>query len=498
MTLRYQQNRVQGKRLVKLWTLILCVTLSAALLSGCSTNPATGKSQFAAFMSPEQELKISAQEHVKIVKQYGLYDNKALQAYVSGIGTRVTQETERPDITYKFYILDSPIVNAFALPGGYIYVSRGLLALANSEAELAGVLGHEAGHVTARHSAERYSRGVVTSLGGTLLSAALGSSAASQAIGLGTNLYLSGYSRGQENEADALGLRYMTQGGYDPDALSGFLKSLGEDKELAQKMSGKREGAAYFSTHPPTPERVAKTTQGAQNYQIKNPISGRNVYFRQIDSMIFGDSPAQGFARGNSFYHPKLGFKFDAPSGYQIINQPSQVVLKSNTTQAVMIFDIKGDAGEDSPSRYITNKWITDKNLTPPERIMIGGMSAATTSYQGSVNNVPMTIQLIAIKWSKDRYARFQIGIPNGLNTAQLDAIKTASYSFKSLSTREKKNLKPSRVKIITASYGDTAASLSKRQIFTDYSEDKFRLLNGLIGGEGVYAGREYKIIVAE
>jgi predicted Zn-dependent protease len=167
--------------------LILCTLF----FGGCSTNPATGNRQFTALMSPAQEIQIGASEHQKIVKQYGLVDDPKLKAYVEEAGRKVTVDTERPDVEYKFFILDSPIVNAFALPGGYIYISRGLLALANSEAEMASVLGHEAGHITGRHSAERYSRGVVTTLGASILSAAIGSAGASQAIGLGTNLYLS-------------------------------------------------------------------------------------------------------------------------------------------------------------------------------------------------------------------------------------------------------------------------------------------------------------------
>ena len=169
-------------------SLVLFVTQA---LCACSTNPATGKQQFAALMSPQQEVQASQDEHNKIVQQFGLYDNASVQSYVSEIGRKVSSDTERPDIQYKFFVIDDSMVNAFALPGGYIYMSRGLLALANSEAEVAAVLAHETGHVTARHSAERYSRGVVTSLGANVIGAALGSSAASQAIGLGSNLYLS-------------------------------------------------------------------------------------------------------------------------------------------------------------------------------------------------------------------------------------------------------------------------------------------------------------------
>ena len=171
-------------------------------LAACSTNPATGARQFTGLMSPSQESSVGASEHQKVEQQFGFYNDPKLTAYVNEVGNKVTKDTERADVQYKFYVIDSPIVNAFALPGGYIYVSRGLLALANSEAELAAVLSHETGHITARHSAERYSHGVVTSFGAAVLGAAVGSAGVSQALGVGSNLYVSSYSRGAEHVAD--------------------------------------------------------------------------------------------------------------------------------------------------------------------------------------------------------------------------------------------------------------------------------------------------------
>jgi len=210
------------------------------VLAGCTTNPATGEQQFAALMSPQQEVRVGAEEHEKVIKQFGLYNDPALVNYVGEIGRRVTRNTERPDVQYKFFIVDSPIVNAFALPGGYIYVSRGLLALANSEAELAAVLAHETGHIPGRHSAERYSRGVVTSLGAAVLAAAIGNDTASQALGVGSDLFLKSYSRGQENEADSLGMRYLSRAGYDPKAMAAFLANLQEESALQTRISGFR------------------------------------------------------------------------------------------------------------------------------------------------------------------------------------------------------------------------------------------------------------------
>ena len=170
---------------------VAAMLFAVGALSACSTNPATGEQQFAAFMSPQQEQQAGASEHENVMKTFGLPENSdALQAYVNNIGQKLAANTERTDVQYKFFVLDDEMVNAFALPGGYIYVTRGLMAYAGNEAQLAAVLAHEIGHVTGRHSAERYSRGIVTSLGAMVLSAALDSQAASQALGIGSDLFM--------------------------------------------------------------------------------------------------------------------------------------------------------------------------------------------------------------------------------------------------------------------------------------------------------------------
>jgi predicted Zn-dependent protease len=272
------------KPLFKLFTLASLIVLDA-----CSVNPATGEKQFAALMTPQQEVSVGATEHDKIIKQYGLVNDSALTAYVNKVGQRVTRETERSDVQYKFFVIDSPVVNAFALPGGYIYVSRGLLALANNEAELAAVLAHETGHITGRHSAERYSTGVVTSLGAGLLSAAIGSSGASKAIGLGSNLYLSSYSRSQESQADSLGLRYMSRGGYDVQAMPSFLYSMQQESVLESRLAGKDTGgASYFSTHPATAERVGQTSGELSQYPKGGDLN-RSAYQSAISGLVYGD-----------------------------------------------------------------------------------------------------------------------------------------------------------------------------------------------------------------
>lgn len=466
------------------------------LLASCSTNPATGERQFTALMSPAQEQKVGAQEHKKITKQFGFYEDQAVTDYVRQVGASVAKNTERPDVRYQFFVLDSPIVNAFALPGGYVYVSRGLLALAGSEAELAAVLAHETGHITARHSAERYSHGVVTSLGAALLSAAVGDSGISQAAGIGSDLYIKSYSRSQENEADTLGIRYLSRAGYDESAMTGFLGNLGASNTLESQIDGRGSGSgvSYFSTHPATSERVAKTVAEAGKYPPGGGIA-REVYLQKIDRLVYGDSAHQGFIRGEDFYHTELDFTFSVPVEFKLINQPGQVVATSKSG-AVIVFDLKSNPSGANPLTYLTKEWMAGEALTSVETITVNGYPAASGSFPGRVQNQDVTIQVLAIQWQPNRFARFQIAVPNKSTTSQINGLKRATYSFRRLTAEEKKTIRPQKISIITAQQKDSVASLARHQPFPTLQEQRFRVLNGLRPGENIVAGQRYKIVV--
>ncbi len=467
--------------------------LPLLFLGACSTNPATGQQQFTALMSPAQEVQVGASEHQKIIQQFGLEKDPQINSYVDTIGKSVTADTERPDVQYKFFVLDSPIVNAFALPGGYIYISRGLLALANTEAEVAAVLAHETGHITGRHSAERYSRGVVTTLGAGILGAVLESDGAAQALGTGANLYLSSYSRGQENEADTLGLRYMTRGQYDADAMSSFLYSLQRQSDLDAKAAGRGSTSSfsYFSTHPATGERVAKTRAEAQAYPGGGKV-GRNEHLSAISGMVYGDSAEQGFVRGQNFYHPGLGFTFEVPSGFSITNQPTQVVATSAQTGSAIIFDMAASQGL-APANYVQN-WVKDRTLQDLESITVNGMPAATGSFSGVVQGRATTIRLVAIRYG-DKFARFQIAIPQNAPASLVTGLRSTTYSFRSLSQAERSSVKPLKVSVFTARAGDTVASRVQAAVFENYNVERFRVLNGLAPNEELKSGVMYKTV---
>ncbi len=471
-----------------------------ALLNGCTANPATGQQQFTALMSPGQEQSLGAQEHGKVVAEFGVVPSgSALDNYVQGIGRKITAGTERRDVTYKFFVLDTPMMNAFALPGGYIYVTRGILAQAGNEAELAAVLAHEVGHITARHAAERYSQGVLASLGVAVIAAAADSAQLGQAADIGTDLYMKSYSRGQESQADELGIRYLSRAGYDPGAMAGFLESLGAHDDLEKRMQGQgdAEDFSYFSTHPRTQDRMTQAAALAAPLKQANAVTGRNGYLDAIDGLVWGDSARQGFVRGQSFYHTEMGFGFSVPDGFTIDNQPSQVVALSRGTGAAIIFDSDANPRRLDAATYLTQTWMKGQAAGATETLSINGKNAATMSFPGRVNGRAATIRIIAVEWAPDLIFRFQIALPQGASPNLVDEVKRSTYSLHALSAAEKADLKPWRLRVVVASPGDTAASIAAGMPFDSYRTERFLVLNGMNPGQAVTAGQRYKIVSA-
>ncbi len=470
-------------------------------VAACTFNPATGEKQFTGLMSEDQEKALGAEHHQDIIKEFGgVYNHPGLQAYVNEIGQRVAKDTERPDITYRFTLLDSPEVNAFALPGGYIYVTRGILALANSEDELASVLAHEVGHITARHQAERFSTGVLASLGVSIIGAVSGTPGVSQALSTGTNLYMSSYSRDQESQADALGLRYLSRGGYDTFAMPRLLNQLDREDRLEQKIEGKQQQSSFFSDHPITADRVAATSSLAASYPLVKPVQdekaiNRERYLSKIRGMTYGDSEKQGFVRNHGFYHPELGLTFTVPAGYKLINQPDQVIAKGRDG-AVFIMDMAASRGMTDPVTYLSRDWLEGKGVVArPEPISVNGSPAATLAVDGTFNNQPVVLRLVAIQWGPRDFVRFQMVIPKSLSQQSVDELKRVTYSFRKMSDAEKKTIRPVRIELVTAKAGDTVGTLSRQMQSNGYSDEWFRVLNGMGAKDVVKTGQRYKVV---
>lgn len=474
---------------------------SCALLfsTGCTVNPATGEQQFTGLMSPQQEKTLGAEQHQEIIKQYGgVYNHPGLQAYVNEIGQRLAKNTERPDVTYRFTLLDSPVVNAFALPGGYVYVTRGILAIANDEDELASVLAHEIGHVTARHQAARYSQGVLTALGASVVGAVIGSGGVSQALNMGSNLYMSSYSRDQESQADELGIRYLSRGGYDPKAMSRFLNQLDRADKLERAEAGKSGDAAasFLSSHPVTAERVARTSREATAYPAQPSAASAHVrYVSKLRGMTYGDSANQGFVRNQVFYHPELDFAFSIPDGYDVLNQPSQVIAKGRDG-ALLAMDMDQSRVGGDPMTYLVSQWLGGRPArSEPERMDVNGYSAATISAEGTFNNRPSTLRLVAISRGRGDMVRFQFVIPNGASAQTVEELKRTTYSFRAMTPADRRAAQPLKVAIVEAESGDTIESLSSRMALDRNRRAWFLTINGLSEGSKVYPGVLYKII---
>ena len=473
----------------------IALTAIVMTVAACTVNPATGERQFTALMSPTQELSTGAQEHEKILKTYGnKYAGTTLESYVNQIGKRISADTERPDITYKFFVLDTPMVNAFALPGGYVYVTRGLMAIANSEDELAGVMAHEVGHITGRHTAERYSRGVVTSLGAAAVAAALNSQAASDVLGVGTQLYTASYSRGQESQADSLGVRYLSKAGYDTGAMARFLRNMDAYTKYEASLAGQADnGADFFATHPQTEGRAAQADAEARKYPAP-AAKGADSYLSHLNGMAFGDNPEQGVVRGQSFYHEGMDFTFTVPAGFTLTNSAEQVVATAKDSSAI-IFDAASNPGNVDAQTYVGKNWLKGE-VAQIESLTVAGKPAASALFKGTVNGRAMDIRVVAVRWTSDRFYRFQMAMPENAAAGQADSMKQAALSLRPLKAEEKAGLRPYRLNIVTASASDSVASLAARQAGDYRKEQWFRVLNGLSAKDTVVAGRAYKLIV--
>ncbi|MGH8719237.1 MAG: M48 family metalloprotease, partial [Burkholderiales bacterium] len=313
------------------------------LLSSCAQNPVTGGRDFV-MLSAEQEIKAGQEADPQIRRQFGVYEDAELQEYVNEIGQKLAKASHRPDLDWHFTALDSPDINAFALPGGYIYLTRGILAYLNSEAELAAVLGHEIGHVTARHSVQQMSKAQAAGIAavlGSIFVPELRSAAGQQAINAIGGALLAGYGREDELEADRLGAQYLARNGYDPQAMVRVVSAL-KDQELFDAEIAKQEGReprryhGLFATHPDNDTRLKEVVAEAGKVAATGREENRAAYFKHIDDVIFGDSAAQGIVRDGGFYHADLGLALKFPKGWRIRNTPAKVQAQNAKGDAVM------------------------------------------------------------------------------------------------------------------------------------------------------------------
>ncbi|MEX0840021.1 MAG: M48 family metalloprotease [Parvibaculum sp.] len=486
----------RGGRIVRMGATISALMVLLFSAAACTTNPATGERQIAPLMSVEQEAKVGAEAHPKILEAFGgAYPDAQLGGYVAGIATRVARATNIPNGQYRVTVLDSPVVNAFALPGGYVYVTRGLMALANDEAELAGVIGHEMGHVAARHSAQRQTAAIGTTLLGAVLGAVIGNQAASQAIGLGGQGFLAGYSRDQEFESDMLGIRYLVGAGYDPLGVADFLETMGAQDALEARVRNLPQDATrnnWLASHPATASRVDAARSHARDAGA-TPATGernRDTYLKALNGMLYGDRPEDGIVRDRDFLHPKLRFAFKAPPGFVITNSPAVVVVQG-PDRSLAKFDMGQKDASVEIGHYLTNQWAKGTQLSRLQRLKINGMNAATATTRINDYNA----RLVVIEFAPDRVYRFLVGTLTQTGTRHDAALQEMVMSFRKLSASEAAAVKPLRLRVVTVRAGDTAVSLGRRMAYSEYQTDRFRVLNGLGAGEEPRPGMRVKLV---
>ncbi len=457
----------------------------------------------------EREVEQGRKAHPQIVAQYGgAYDDPKLQAYVERVGGRVKAVSELAELPFTFTVLDTPVVNAFAVPGGYVYVTRGILALLNDEAELAGVLGHEIGHVVERHGTERQGRGGLLGMGsvllGTIAGAYLGGEMGAR---IGQQLgrvagqgAVQSYSRGQEYESDKIGVRYLARAGYDPFAMGDALEALESNQELQEQLQGRAGGdnsllGGFFSSHPNTPDRVARADERAQGRlddgAVRGDARGRAEHLAAIEGMVYGESPAQGFVRGRRFVHPDLRFAFEVPDGFALQNTPRQVVAQGR--DRVIVFDIDRDPGGGLPA-YVARGW-TEGQIANAEPVRLESGLEAALGYGAVTIEGRGRAEAAAgvVRGGNGVLYRF-ILLTDDLGRQGLDDVLATVRGFRLLSPEEAAGFRPLRLDIEVIAPGrrpeDYAAAMA-----VDSPMATLAALNGLDRGATLAPGDSIKLV---
>ena len=465
------------------------VTGLIILLSGCAQNPVTGGADFV-MMSENQELALGRQADEQVKKQYAVYPSKALQDYVNGVGQKIALKSHRPNLQYHFTVLDSTEINAFALPGGYVYITRGIMAYLNSEAELAAVLGHEIGHVTSRHGVRQQSAAQAANIGLTIASIfvphinTLGGQNLGNLVG---GALLSGYGREHELEADRLGAEYLARSSYDPQAIIkviGVLKNQEvQDAELA-KQEGRepRHYHGLFATHPDNDTRLQQAVGEASKQTVAQPFEGHAEFLHATTGMIFNDNSEQGVLRNNHFYQAELGFGLQFPADWQVHNRPDTLIAISPKGEAKMQLKLD-EKSVGTPTEY-AQRLNSDATI---ETLEINGLPAAISAQaHAALGIIYLNQKAYLIQAQSKTEAEY---------TNHRDAILATMRSFHALTPAQAALAKPLTLQAATAMDGDTFNRLALRSPLGKSAESYLRLINARYPDGEPQVGELIKVI---
>ena len=489
-------STLRTRRVTLALSLPACVC--AVLLSACSSidNQGIKVEPIEAPAAPKVITEsTSSAEHKRMVALFGgEYKDEAIEHYLNGVLGTFAATGDLAGKTYKVTILNSPIVNAFALPSGDIFVTRGLLALANDGSEVAAVMAHEIAHVTRQHAIARKEQEkraeVISKVAQLVQNKQRGAEVESMA-----KVSIAGFSRLQELEADKVGITTIAKAGYDPYGASRFLAALERSSALRASLIGQNATAAkpdIMATHPSTPERVAAAVKVAREFSA--PDIGkrdREPYLTAIDGMMFGDDPSEGTIRGRKFTQPKLGFTFTAPEGFVLENSTQAVLgVKDGGAEALRLDSVSLPAAT-SLEDYARSGWIEGLIASSLETIDVNGMPAVTATARAGEWN----FRLAVIRFGKGEVYRM-IFATHGLDPAREKIFRAAIDSFREIDADEARKVKPLRIGLATAKPDETAATLSGRMVVADKPLETFELLNGLESGGALKPGERYKLVV--
>ncbi|WP_018013041.1 M48 family metalloprotease [Sinorhizobium medicae] len=479
----------------------LVVLAATTLVAGCQSvieqtyeptvSPSSNPQIVEEVQKNDPRAQLGAREHPRIVASYGgEYRDAKTERLVARITGALTAVSENPQQSYRITILNSPAINAFALPGGYLYVTRGLLALANDASEVAAVLSHEMAHVTANHGIQRQQREEAEVIASRVVSEVLSSDlAGKQALARG-KLRLAAFSRNQELQADVIGVRMLGEAGYDPYAAARFLDSMAAYSRFSAVDPEADQSLDFLSSHPNAPQRVDLARRHARAFGLEGTSGdrGRDYYLAGIDGILYGDSPQEGYVRGQTFLHGQLGIRFDVPTGFQIDNK-AEAVLATGPGEVAVRFDGIADTSGRNLTDYIASGWVTGLKPDTIRSIRVNGLEAATA--RASADRWDFDVTVIRLG---ERIYRFLTAVPKGSSALQptADQLRT---SFRRMTSGEVQSLKPLRVRVVTVRSGDTTATLAARMMGTDRKLDLFRLINAMQITSTVRRGDKVKII---
>jgi len=476
------------------YSLLALITI---VFTTCSRNPVSGKKELT-LMSESQELAMGQEADPQIQAQFGVYPDSSIQRYVNDLGQKLVKVSHRANIPYTFRVIDSDVINAFAVPGGYIYITRGILAYLNDEAQLAGVIGHEIGHIAARHSVKQQRNAMLGQLGiiaGVVINPNLARFAESASQGLG--LLMLKFGRDDENQSDVLGADYSTKLGYNAHSMGNFFTTL-------KRSSGESASQLpeFLSTHPDPGNRNTHVQQLADEYQkkynITNPVLNRNLYLQKIEGIVYGEDPRGGYMENGVFYHPEIKFQFSPPNGWQYHNSPTRVQFAPKDGSALFYLgSAEGNTLQEAANTFIQNNKLTAEQTA---QVTVNGLPAYAIVFsqmqqqQDGTSALALRGLSYVVQYNKSLFQMVGVTSPNAFNQLAPTFEKTMK-SFKQLTDADKINKKPERIRIKTVKTTSSFEQALKSFNVAASRYNEHAILNGVELNTSIPSGTLIKII---